>query len=181
MLVAMAGLPGTGKSALSARLAAALGGVVISKDEVRAVLFPGAALDYSAGQDDVAMRAVFSAAIHLRRTRPEMPVFLDGRTFSKARQMAEVLRLCDAMAEPVRVIECVCPPEVARARIAADRTHPAGNRTPELHDRSRANAEPLTVPRLTLDTSAQTLDECARAALAYLAHDPASRPPSGGG
>ncbi len=169
MLVAMAGLPGAGKSALAARLAAALGGVVISKDVVRAALFPGAALDYSAEQDDLAMRAVFAAAGHLRRTRPGMPVFLDGRTFSKAAQVAALL----ALGEPVRVIECVCPPDVARARIAADRTHPAGNRTPELHDRSRANAEPLTVPRLTLDTAALSLDECERRARDYLGARPA--------
>lgn len=171
MLVAMAGLPGTGKSALATRLAAALGGVVISKDEVRAALFPGAALDYSAEQDDVAMRAVFAAAAHLRRTQPGRPVFLDGRTFSKARQVAALLALGAELGEPVRVIECVCPPDVARARLAADHavgTHPAGNRTPELHDRSRANAEPLTVSRLTLDTSALALDECVRRALAYL-------------
>ena len=164
MLVAMAGLPGTGKSALAARLAAALGGVVLSKDVVRAALFPGAALDYSAEQDDLSMRAVFAAAAHLRRTRPDLPVFLDGRTFSKAAQVAALL----ALGEPVRVIECVCPPAVARARIAGDRTHPAGNRTPELHDRSRAAAEPLTVPRLTLDTAELSLDECERRAREYL-------------
>lgn len=168
MLVAMAGLPGTGKSALAARLAAALGGVVLSKDVVRAALFPGAALDYSAEQDDLAMRAVFAAAAHLRHTRPDMPVFLDGRTFSKAAQVAALLALGAELGEPVRVVECVCPPGVARARIAADRTHPAGNRTPALHDRSRANAEPLTVPRLTLDTSAVGLEECERRARVYL-------------
>lgn len=171
MLVAMAGLPGTGKSALAARLAAALGGVVIGKDEVRAALFPGPALDYSAGQDDLAVRAVFAAAAHLRRTRPELPLFLDGRTYSKAAQVAALLALGAGVGEPVRVIECVCPPDVARARIARDHaagTHPAGNRTPDLHDRSRAAADPLTVPRLTLDTGAKGLDECEREALAYL-------------
>jgi len=171
MLVAMAGLPGTGKSALAARLAAALGGVVVSKDEVRAALFPGAALDYSAEQDDLTMRAVFAAAAYLRRTQPARPVFLDGRTFSKAHQVAALLALGDDLGELVRVIECVCPPDVARARLATDHsagTHPAGNRTPDLHDRSRAAAEPLTVPRLTLDTSAMALDECERRALAYL-------------
>lgn len=176
MLVAMAGLPGTGKSALAARLAAALGGVVLSKDVVRAALFPGAALDYSAEQDDISMRAVFAAAAHLRRTRPELPVFLDGRTFSKAHQVAALLALGAELGEPVRVIECVCPPEVARARIAADHAagaHPAGNRTPDLHDRSRANADPLTVPRLTLDTVVLTPDECERRALVHLSERPA--------
>ena len=58
----MAGLQGTGKSTLAARLAAALGGVVLSKDTVRAALFPPPALDYSAAQDDASMAAVYSAA-----------------------------------------------------------------------------------------------------------------------
>jgi predicted kinase len=171
MLVAMAGLPGTGKSALAARLAAALGGVVLSKDVVRSALFPGPALDYSAEQDELTMRAVFAAAAHLRRTRPDLPVILDGRTYSKAHQVAALLALGTELGERVRVIECVCPPAVARARLAADHAagaHPAGNRTPGLHDRSRAAADPLTVPRLTLDTAARTLDECEREALAYL-------------
>lgn len=180
MLVAMAGLPGTGKSALAARLAAALGGVVLSKDVVRSALFPGPALDYSPEQDELTMRAVFAAAGHLRRTRPGLPVILDGRTYSKAHQAAALMALGAELGEPVRVIECVCPPEVARARLATDHaagTHPAGNRTPDLHDRSRANADPLTIPRLTLDTAATGLDECERAALGYLSNGPASRGP----
>jgi len=42
----MAGLPGTGKSALSRALAAELGGTVIDKDHIRAALFdPPARLD----------------------------------------------------------------------------------------------------------------------------------------
>lgn len=171
MLVAMAGLPGTGKSALAARLAAALGGVVLSKDVVRAALFPGPALDYSTEQDDLAVRAVFAAAAYLRRTRPDLAVFLDGRTYSKTAQVRALLALGEELGEPVRVIECICPADVARDRIARDHAagiHSAGNRTPDLHDRSRAAADPLTVPRLTLDTAALTSDECERRARAYL-------------
>src|SRR5690242_18237303 len=40
MLIAMAGLPGTGKSAIAARLAAELDAVALSKDDVRGALFP---------------------------------------------------------------------------------------------------------------------------------------------
>ncbi|HEX4609852.1 MAG TPA: AAA family ATPase [Urbifossiella sp.] len=175
MLVAMAGLPGTGKSALAARLAAALGGVVLSKDVVRAALFPGPALDYSADQDDLAVGAVFAAAAYLRRVQPGLSVLLDGRTYSKAAQVRALHALGEEVGEPVRVIECVCPADVARARIARDHAagiHPAGNRTPDLHDRSRAAADPLILPRLMLDTAALTPDECERAALAYLGRGP---------
>jgi predicted kinase len=40
MLIAMAGLPASGKSTIAARLAKELGGVILSKDQVQAVLFP---------------------------------------------------------------------------------------------------------------------------------------------
>src|SRR5688572_21924872 len=109
MLVAMAGLPGAGKSTLAARLAQGLGGVVVGKDTVRATLFPPPVLDYSRGQDDLTMSAVFAAASSVRRTRPTVAVFLDGRTFLKAYQVRGLLALDPA----VRVVECVCADEVA--------------------------------------------------------------------
>src|SRR5882757_7877329 len=104
MLVAMAGLPGSGKSTLAARLARGLGGVVISKDTVRATLFPPPVLDYSRQQDDLTMSAVFAAASSVRQSHPTIPVILDGRTFLKAYQVRDLLALDPA----VRVIECVC-------------------------------------------------------------------------
>src|SRR6185437_10849965 len=99
MIVAMAGLPGTGKSAIAARLAERLNGVVLSKDEFRARLFPQ--VDYSREQDDAAMQAVYAAAReHLAVGRA---VILDGRTFSRSYQIADLL----AAAERPLVIECV--------------------------------------------------------------------------
>ncbi|MDY3554556.1 ATP-binding protein [Gemmata sp. JC717] len=171
MLIAMAGLPGSGKSTLAVRIAVASGGVVLSKDVVRAALFAAAVLDYSSEQDEIAMTAVYQAAAYLLKTRPAIPVFLDGRTFSKAGQLDSAASIAAEARQPFRVIECVCAPDVARARVAADHAaaaHLAGNRTPDLYDRVRANAVPLTVPRLTIDTGALTLNECVAQALAYL-------------
>src|SRR5436305_8496198 len=93
MLIAMAGLPATGKSALADRLAAALGGVVLNKDRVRAALFPPPALDYSAEQDDLCMRAIYRAAAYTLRTSPGVAVIIDGRTFSRAAQLPDLLAL----------------------------------------------------------------------------------------
>lgn len=171
MLVVLAGLPGTGKSALASRLARALSGVVLSKDTVRAALFPGAALDCSSAQDEIAIAAVYAAAEHLLTQPGARPVFIDGRTFSKPGQLDAPLALAAQLHVPVRVIECVCAPEVAEARIAVAHsagTHEAPNRTPELHAKARARAVPLTVPRLTLDTGTLALEACESAALAYL-------------
>jgi predicted kinase len=171
MLVALAGLPGTGKSTLAARLADSLGGVVLSKDVVRSALFPHPVLDYSREQDDIAMNAVFAAAERTLATDPARAVLLDGRTFSKPYQVADALALAERVGQPLCVIECVCADEVAEARLASDHaagTHPAGNRTPDLYARAKTAAPPLTLPRLTLDTGTVTLDECVRCALAHV-------------
>lgn len=167
----MAGLPGTGKSTLAARLAQALGGVVISKDAVRAALFPAPVLDYSPAQDEVVMVAVYSAARYLLSRNATRAVLIDGRTFSKPGQLDAPRALAAEFGMPLRVIECVCSDEVARARIAADcaaGTHLARNRSPDLYDRAKATAVSLAVPRLTLDTGMLPPDECVRRAVAYL-------------
>lgn len=171
MLIVMVGLPGSGKSTLAAQLAADLGGVVLCKDAVRAALFPAPVLDYSAAQDDIAMSAVYAAASAIIKSHPATPVFIDGRTFRKPGQLDAPLALATELGISLRVIECVCGDEVARARLAADYAagaHPAGNRTPELYARVKANAVPLTLPGLTLDTGALSLDECVSRAVAYL-------------
>ena len=62
MLIAMAGLPGSGKSTAAAYLAERLGAVVLDKDRVRAALFPPPVLDYSAEQDEITMAALYRAA-----------------------------------------------------------------------------------------------------------------------
>jgi predicted kinase len=171
VLIAMAGLPGTGKSTLAARLAAALGGEGLSKDVVRVALFPATVLDYSSDQDEIAMSAVYEAAAYILKTHPAHPVFLDGRTFSKPGQLDIPLALAESLGGTLRVIECACTDDIAFARLAADHaagTHLAGNRTPDLYARAKAAAVPLTVARLTLDTGTLSVEECLKRAVEYL-------------
>ncbi len=171
MLIAMAGLPGTGKSTLASRLAEELGGVVLSKDTVRSALFPPPVLDYSTEQGDIAMAAVYRAAAYLRTTFPRRAVILDGRTFLRAYQVRDLFALAASLRETPALIECVCADEVARQRLEHDLTrgeHPAKNRTYDLYLAVKAAAEPLQQPRLVLDTGATPLGECVRQSLAYL-------------
>jgi adenylylsulfate kinase len=171
MLIAMAGLPGTGKSALAARLAEALGAVVLSKDTVRAALFPPPVLDYSRAQDDLCMEAIFKAAAYIFKTCPRQTVILDARTFLRSYQVRDLLALAEALGERPRIIECVCAEATARARLErdlADGRHPARNRTYVLYRELKAAAEPIVVPRLVLDTGELSLEECVRRCLAYL-------------
>jgi len=171
MLIALAGLPGTGKSTLAARLASALGGVVLSKDVVRAALFPPPVLDYSSAQDAAAMAAVYAAARVIIAADPRRVVILDGRTFRRSAQVADLFAAGRAIGREPVVIECVCDDDIARMRLdrdAAGGRHPAGNRTAALYDEVKATAEPLTIPRLTLDTGRLTPDECLARALDYV-------------
>ncbi|OWK38327.1 hypothetical protein FRUB_07447 [Fimbriiglobus ruber] len=178
MLVAMAGLPGTGKSSLARSIAAALGGVVLDKDVVRSALFPPPALDYTSAQDDASMAAIYRAAALIRTTSPQITVIIDGRTFSRAYQIADLLAVAESLGEAVRIVECVCSDEVARQRLEhaiATGDHPAKNRTYALYLEVKARANPLTVPRLVVDTGALSANECLARALAYLRQtDPSS-------
>jgi predicted kinase len=171
VLVAMAGLPGSGKSTLAACLERELGAVVLSKDRVRAALFPPRVLDYSAVQDEVTMAAIYQAAAAVLRADPRRAVVIDGRTFLRPGQVPPLLALSASLGETPRIIECVCADEVARGRLDRDLAeggHPARNRTFALYLSLKAASEPIAVPHLALDTGRTTLDECVRRSLEYL-------------
>jgi predicted kinase len=171
MLIAMAGLPGTGKSTLAARLGAELRAISLNKDEVRAVLFPPSVVDYSRTQDDLVMQAIYGAAACILRGHCERVVILDGRTFLRNYQIRDLAALGDEVGQPAQIIECVCADEVVRSRLEVDQergTHPAGNRTYDLYCAVKAQAEPLTFPHLVVDTGVLNVDECVRRCLEYL-------------
>jgi adenylylsulfate kinase len=174
MLIAMAGLPATGKSAIAAWLAKELGGIILSKDAVRAALFPAPALDYSREQDDLCMTAICSAAAHILKASSRQVVILDGRTFLRSYQLRDLLALADATHENARIIECVCDDELARERLEtalARGKHPARNRTFALYLDLKAAAEPIRIPHLLLDTGKVPLTECVARCLAFLKTD----------
>jgi predicted kinase len=150
VLVIFAGLPGTGKSTVAQAVAREIDAVVLDKDRLRAALFPADRIEYSTEQDDFVMRLLLEAASHLL-TRGEI-VFVDGRVFSRRYQ----IEMCQAITEEWSVIECVCPADVAKARLEDDVAtgrHPAANRTPALYDELRSRMEEITEPKLVIDTT----------------------------
>ena len=159
--VVMAGLPGTGKTTLARALAARLGGVVLSKDEVRAVLFPGELTDYTTEQDDLCMEVILSAAAYSAKHVHVPYIFLDGRVFSRAYQIERVIDAAEACGAPWKILHLAVPDEVARERLeSADAVHhPAGNRDFQLYQEVKARLEPITRPKLDVDTS-RPLEEC---------------------
>jgi predicted kinase len=169
MIVLMAGLPGTGKTALARELAHRTQGALLSKDEIRAALFSSSDIEYSVMQDDFVMETMLEAARFLLQKAPTRKVFLDGRTFSRSYQIDRVLSLANELNQPWRIIECSCSDESARRRLdlEPDATHPARNRSFALYLAVKARFEPITYARTVVDTD-QPLEHCVEQALAAL-------------
>jgi predicted kinase len=117
LIVAMAGLPGTGKSTLARALAEKVPAVVLDKDSARAALFPSGEIEYSARQDDFVVGILFQVAEYYFQKDPGRVVILDGRTFSKKAQVDALVRYCQEHGRELKVIYCTCSEQVARARL----------------------------------------------------------------
>jgi adenylylsulfate kinase len=162
MIVIMAGLPATGKSALCRALAKQIGGVVLDKDVIRAALFPPERIEYTAAQDDFCQSLMIETAGYMLARDPDTVIFIDGRTFSRRYQIEGVIASAQKFGTPFRVIECTCSEETARQRLERDQAagrHPAANRSFELYQRLRAEFEPIAEPKLVVDTDGP-LEEC---------------------
>ncbi len=168
--VLMAGLPVTGKSTLAEALARELNGVVLSKDAIRATLFPGPLTDYTPEQDDLCFGMAFDAAKYLAVRRRAEFIFLDGRTLSRSEQIEQAIGAAELARCTWKIILTTCPDAVAEVRLRDDEgTHPASNRTMELYREIKARFQPIRYEYLEIDTS-QQLEVCVRLGLAWLIH-----------
>jgi predicted kinase len=170
MLIAMAGLPGTGKSSLARQLARDLSGVILNKDEIRAALFPPSWIEYSTKQDDFCMSILFQVASYLLSENPNRYVILDGRTFSYRYQVLELDQAAEKLNIPLKIIECVCSDETARRRLERDvpeGRHPADNRDYALYLSIKARFEPIREPKLVVNTDNDFAD-CVKLCISYI-------------
>ena len=170
MIVIIAGLPGTGKSALARALAQRLPGAVLDKDVIRAALFEPGHLEYSRSQDDFCGEIMLQTAAYLLSKHAEIHVVLDGRTFSRRYQRDRVIEFCSQGGTSWATLECVCSETTALGRIAeaiAANNHLAANRTPELYREIRKAWEPIDQPKLVVDTD-ENMESCVDRAVRYL-------------
>ena len=170
MIVAMAGLPGAGKSTLARALAPRLAAVVLDKDRIRDSLFGPLHVDYNREQDDFCVDVMYRTTRWLVHRDPATVVILDGRNYAHADQIATLRQMAADLDEPLRVIECRCDGEMALARIEEDRAagrHPAANRDAALYRKLQAAADPISQPKLVIDTGRPVAD-CVADCLAHL-------------
>jgi predicted kinase len=131
LVVALIGLPGAGKIVVARALEDQLGLRRVCRDAIRHAMFPRCA--YSFAEKRAAFRAQL-LALEINCMLGESSV-LDGVTFTRRRDLMRVdaaIRRYGFMPVPIYL---ECPPDVARARIAADvenDRHLARDRTPEV-------------------------------------------------
>lgn len=159
LVVALVGLPGAGKSVVAAFLARELALRLVSRDAIRAAMFPQCR--YSPAEKRAAFRAVLTA-LEVNCALGESSV-IDGMTFARRRDLERVRERCaayDAMLQPVWLD---VPPHVARARVAADfarGVHPAADRDPALVDAVLRGFEPPGAGVPAIDASLPLAQVC---------------------
>ncbi len=167
MLILMAGLPGTGKSTLAKALADQLSGSVLSKDTIRHAIFEPRDIEYSKEQDDFCMGIMLQTAASILSHHPERYIFLDGRTFSRRYEIDQVAQAAQALNQPWRILECTCSEATASARLEKQSDHPAGNRDFKLYLEVKRRFEPITRPKIVVNSDVP-LEECVTLALRAL-------------
>jgi aminoglycoside phosphotransferase family enzyme/predicted kinase len=176
LVIAVGGLSGTGKTTLAAALAESLGAELLRTDVVRQELFgarpqqaPADSGVYSPGSRARVYDELFRRAREL--TADGVSVVLDG-TFAEAEHLQQAAAIGQRSARSrFLAVECVCPPEVARARIAQRLAagQDASEAQPATHDlqRSRWQPWPAEISQVRIDTS-QPLEDQTAAAIAFL-------------
>ena len=127
MLIALAGLPGAGKSTLARGLQAALHAEVVSRDAVRMSEFPP-------WDDRAAARAPF-AVLRLERSvllQAGATGSADGATLSTHAERRVLRELAESLGHRFVLLWLDLPVEVAAARIATDRHDAPRDRRPAL-------------------------------------------------
>ena len=163
-LIQMAGMPGSGKSALARVIGRRTGAVVIDKDVLKSAALAAGVDEAQAGA--VAYEAMFAQGGHL--LGQDWSVILDSPSFWETIPEKGAAIAADRHL-PYYFIECLCPDEHEHARRLRDRPRLASNPGEEALDSDRRTFTPPG-PYLRIDTT-QSIQRCLEIALDYLGLD----------
>lgn len=156
MLVVVCGLPGTGKSTVSRRVADRIDGRLVRTDVVRKELFPDP--EYTSAESSAVYAEVLERA---RETLSEGGrVVLDG-TFRRRELRERVAGVAVDCGRPYRFVRVECDEAVVRERIAV-REDDESDADFEVYKLLKAEFEPLDGEHIVVDNSGSLAATTAR-------------------
>ncbi len=162
VFVVVSGLPGTGKSYFSRRLAERIPVSVLESDTLRRVLFPSP--DYGSGESARLFRAIHRLAEELLANGTSL--VLDATSLAE-RFREPLYGIADRTGAKLAVVLVEAPPEVVRRRLAT-RTKDADDRSDadwQVYRRMQAEVEPIRRRHFVVDGSRDitpTIDKLVR-------------------
>lgn len=149
MLVAIAGLPASGKTAICEALEKQ-GFRGLHRDIFISSLFDPVIFS-SREQKDIAFRVMLMVAEYYLKKGEK--VALDCPSFSQKWAVTLAQYTARRAKAPLKMIYCDCPEEVAIERIKADKKHIATDRTPNLYKEVKARFQPIRIPYKIINTN----------------------------
>lgn len=156
MIVIICGLPGVGKSSLSAHLAPLIDAVVLSSDKVRKELI--ARPTYSKAEVSLIYNLISLIANYLHNAG--LNCIIDA-TFNREKLRKEIKRKLELPDEQVRIVECICQENIIIQRLMA-RKKGYSDADFSVYKRMKKNFQPIREAHITVDTSQLPLDTITR-------------------
>lgn len=156
MIVIICGLPGVGKSSLSAHLAPLIDAVVLSSDKVRKELI--ARPTYSKAEVKLIYNLISLIANYLHNAG--LNCIIDA-TFNREKLRKEFKRNLELPDEQVRIVECISQENIIIQRLMA-RKKGYSDADFSVYKRMKKNFQPIREAHITVDTSQLPLDTIAR-------------------
>lgn len=163
-IIAVMGLPGSGKSFFAHHLADSIGAAYLSSDRIRKELSeqPG----YSPQQKEKVYQELFERAA--QQLNFEKTVVLDATFHLKSRRTA-LAKLAWKKGVSLCWIEIIADEGIIRHRLSKERLHSDADYS--VYRKIRRELESLEEPHLTLESGHDNIDDMLEASLEYLNDD----------
>ncbi|MEZ4708482.1 MAG: AAA family ATPase [Caldilineaceae bacterium] len=148
ILIAICGLPGSGKSSIAQVVAQRLSAVHLNSDRIRRELF--VTRTYSAEESQIVYQTLFQRAAAALTTGRD--AVLDA-TFIKAAHRQPIFELARATGARLHLVYVTCTPAVTEARLAA-RAGDVSEADVEVYRLLATQFEPIIEPHIHIDNSA---------------------------